>query len=54
MWRLIALLAFAPAGCAHTQTSWRRVDGSPVVADQLQVDETVCRGEAEKANMTMG
>ena len=34
--------------------TWRRVDGQPIDAAQLDVDKTACRGEMNEANMTAG
>jgi hypothetical protein len=29
---------------------WARTDGQPVIARQFEVDRTICRGDAQKAN----
>lgn len=51
---LLAGAAALLANCMTTEESWRRVDGTPMATDQLQVDQTVRRVEAEKANMSEG
>ena len=48
-----ALVAFLLlSGCATTPTQWVRVDNRPVEPMQLQADETACRGEMQKANLS--
>lgn len=42
------------AGCATAPTSWTRPDGQTPATAQLQLDETACRGEVDKANMDAG
>jgi hypothetical protein len=36
-------------GCSHT-ASWIRADGQPIAVNQLQLDETYCKGEVPPAH----
>jgi hypothetical protein len=49
--RTIAVIAccVAVGGCAQLPTTWTRPDGAPITPAQLQIDDTICRGETEKA-----
>jgi hypothetical protein len=49
--RTIAVIAccVAVAGCASLPKGWTRPDGAPITPAQLQLDDTICRGETEKA-----
>ena len=55
---LVAVLASAvlTAGCAQ-RVAWVRVDGQrvsldPVMAQQFEIDRTICTGEMQKANVS--
>lgn len=57
MKRAIAILFLAAAavplaGCMTTEESWRRIDGTPLNGQQLLADQTVCRGEMQKSNLS--
>jgi len=43
------MLAFFVCGCASVPKVWTRPDGKPIDPAQLQLDDTACRGETEKA-----
>jgi hypothetical protein len=48
-WIILATLATLVPGCAsHT---WEAVDGKPLDPRQLQVAQTICQGEMQKANL---
>jgi hypothetical protein len=49
-WALPILIALA--GCASTPSGWTRLDGSSVVPQRFTADETACRGEMSKANLS--
>lgn len=45
-------IILALTACATAPTAaWRRADGGPVEPTQLQVDQTICRGEVQKADL---
>jgi hypothetical protein len=50
-WIAALFAAVTVAGCASVPTSWMRVDGKPVDQGQLTLDQTVCKGEMQKANL---
>lgn len=53
MSRLAAIiLCIAVAGCATKPMAWQRIDGKQGSPDQLVVDQTICRGEMQKANLS--
>jgi hypothetical protein len=49
--RTIAVIAccVAVAACGSLPKAWTRPDGAPITPAQLQMDDTICRGEVEKA-----
>jgi hypothetical protein len=48
-----ALLGLALAACVHQpEMGWVRTDGKPVVPIQFEADETNCRGESDKADLS--
>jgi hypothetical protein len=49
---LAGIASASLAGCATAPKTWARVDGRPADPAQLQVDQTVCRGEMEKARLS--
>jgi hypothetical protein len=47
------ILTLALAGCATAPTPtvhWIRADGAVSTPQQFEIDQTVCKGEAQKAN----
>lgn len=48
---LVFACCIAVAACASTPPVWTRADGSPVEPTQLQLDQTICRGEVQKADL---
>ena len=46
------VVAIALTGCATAPPLWLRVDGKPVQGIQFEADQTSCRGEADKANLS--
>lgn len=53
MRKITIILVFALAGCATQKpASWRRVDGAPINPQQAAVDQTFCRGEMQKSNLS--
>lgn len=42
------------AGCAKPATTWTRLDGQSINSTQLQADQIICKGDAQKANLTAG
>jgi hypothetical protein len=47
--RRAAFFALVLCGCSPLPHAWVRPDGRPVNSAQLQLDDTYCRGEVEKA-----
>jgi hypothetical protein len=46
-------LSVGLVGCVtQPEMGWIRTDGKPVVPIQFEADETNCRGESQKANLT--
>jgi hypothetical protein len=46
---LAVVLCLAATGCAGLPWHWVRADGQPVDRNQLQVAETICRSDVQKA-----
>jgi hypothetical protein len=47
------LLPLLLAGCATAAPpTWIRVDGKPMTQEQFTLDQTICRGEMQKSNLT--
>ena len=44
-------IMLALAACATAPTAWTRADGGPVEPTQLQLDQTICRGEVQKVDL---
>jgi len=42
------------ACAAQKELTWVRVDGKPFVANQFEVDRTVCNGEIQKSGQAEG
>jgi hypothetical protein len=49
---VVCTLCLAIGACASTPKPWTRIDGKQNAQDQLAVDETICRGEMQKAAVT--
>lgn len=49
---VVGMLCLAACACATKPMAWVRVDGKPITETQLAVDQTVCRGEMQKANLS--
>lgn len=48
------VLCMALSGCASQQPKqWGRIDGHVTEISQFQADQAVCRGEAQKAALSM-
>jgi hypothetical protein len=47
---LMAGLALADCATNEQVFHWTRVDGKPIVAQQYEVDSTICRGDTQKTN----
>lgn len=45
----LPLLAVLLGACAQQDVWWGRIDGRPVSPDQVAIDQTICRGEMQKA-----
>jgi hypothetical protein len=54
--RAMMLIAAAVlSGCTAPRPGvWQRVDGKPVNMQQYEVDFTICKGEASKADLSRG
>jgi hypothetical protein len=54
MTRIILIFAccIAAASCAMVPKVWVRTDGRPVDQAQLQIDQTICRDEVQKADQS--
>ncbi len=48
---LVFACCIAVAACASAPPVWTRADGSPVEPTQLQLDQTICHGEVQKADL---
>jgi len=46
---LVLACCIAIVGCSALPKTWTRPDGAPITPAQLQIDDTICRGETEKA-----
>ena len=63
-WALISLspmraccllgITLALAACATAPKGWTRLDGKPIDPVQLEADQTICKGEVEKAAVQGG
>jgi ferredoxin len=49
----IALCVAVSACAAQTELFWVRTDGKPVLANQFEVDRTLCNGEVGKSAQPM-
>ncbi len=49
---LLGIILLLTACTTATPTVWARPDGRPVDPAQLQLDQTACRGEMEKARLS--
>lgn len=45
----VIVCCVAVAACAALPKAWTRPDGAPITPAQFQLDDTICRGETEKA-----
>jgi hypothetical protein len=54
MIRIILIFAccVAAVSCATVSKIWVRTDGRPVDQAQLQIDQTICRDEVQKADLS--
>lgn len=51
---LLIMGAAVLAACAAVPKAWMRADGRPIDSRQMQIDDTVCRGETAKADQQGG
>lgn len=53
MRKLVLVVALACAGCATQRPmAWARADGKPFAADALSLNQTICQGDMQKANLS--
>jgi hypothetical protein len=48
----LLLVPLLLASCATAPMVWTRVDGAAVIPAQLELDQTSCRGEMQRANLS--
>lgn len=56
IWAAVAALAFVCACAPQIKNTWIRADGqrgmgNPALAQQFEMDKTICEGEMQKANL---
>lgn len=53
MRRFLLVIALCASGCASSGIrGWSRIDGRPEDPQQLAADQTICRGEMNKAKLS--